>query len=184
MTGTETAKNGTYIKFEYKSSVPVRVYTETSGEGITILRRRALVVNSSSGQWNGNETLERAWARDHCLCPGCNGIDQGTCDPCVPLTPNCDARPPVFKCWVTISKPLSSLWAYKIQVQRVRFTKDYATIINWGIVISLIVFAVVGVILIVVSIVLQMPQELLGDIFPAKSENTPLTGGRKRVGPW
>jgi hypothetical protein len=69
-------------------------------------------------------------------------------------------------------------------VQRVRFNKDYATIVDWNIVISLIVFAVVGFILIVLSIVLKMPQELLGDVFQSQGESTPLTNGRKRVGPW
>ena len=144
------------------------------------------MVNSAVGDWNENETTVRDWARDHCLCPGCDGIELGKCEPCVPLTPNCDAKPPVFKCWATITKPVSSLWAYQIEVQRVRFTEKDATIVNWGIVISLIIFAVLLLVLIILAFVFQMPQELLSEMFPSKDERSFLRqpGVRKRVGPW
>ena len=184
--GTKQDENGPYVNFTYKASVPVQVFTDTPGYGITVLRRRATVVNSATGQWNNNETIERRWAKEHCLCPGCDGTELGVCDPCVPLTPNCDAKPPVFKCWATIIKPLSTGWAYQIQVQRVRFTEADATIINWGIVISLIVFAVLLLIFIILAFVFGMPQELFSDVFSSKGERSALRqpGFRKRVGPW
>ena len=81
---------------------------------------------------------------------------------------------------------MSSLWAYQIEVQRVRFTEKDATIVNWGIVISLIIFAVLLLVLIILAFVFQMPQELLSEMFPSKDERSFLRqpGVRKRVGPW
>jgi len=167
--------------------VPVRVFTEKTGEGRTVLRRRAIVVNSSLGDWSRNETLEGLFASEHCLCPGCNGTLQGTCTPCVPLTPNCDVQPPEFKCWATIYKPVMSQWAYKIDVERVRFQRDYATVINWDIVISLIVFGVLGLLLLIFAVVLQIPQQIFGEAFRSNPNTAPLGqvgASRKRVGPW
>jgi hypothetical protein len=185
-TGVRKDDQGNYVGFTYKASVPVQVYSEHSGEGMTVLRRRATVVNSATGSWNEDETAVRKWARDHCLCPGCDGTELGKCDPCVPLTPNCDAKPPIFKCWATIAKPLGSLWAYQIQVQRVRFTESDANIVNWDIVISLIVFAVLLLLLIILAFVLKLPQDALSEIFSSNNERATLrqTGVRKRVGPW
>mmetsp|Transcript_45221 Transcript_45221/g.120283 ORF Transcript_45221/g.120283 Transcript_45221/m.120283 type:complete len:82 (+) Transcript_45221:580-825(+) len=80
-----------------------------------------------------------------------------------------------------------SQWAYKIDVERVRFQRDYATVINWDIVISLIVFGVLGLLLLIFAVVLQIPQQIFGEAFRSNPNTAPLGqvgASRKRVGPW
>mmetsp|Transcript_22184 Transcript_22184/g.51534 ORF Transcript_22184/g.51534 Transcript_22184/m.51534 type:complete len:223 (+) Transcript_22184:64-732(+) len=140
----------------WRTGVRVEVINHRDGLGASLLARDITVYNSADGAKSPTKAMEQAFASSHCLCPGCDGVNEGTCHGCVPRSPGCQQDPPEYACYVVVRNPDNSYPHYSTGVEKVVFEEDLA-VNNDGWTVALIVFGVLSAILLVINIVVYLP---------------------------